>query len=78
LKISVSIPLIVILLILFGCAAQTNFDPVGRGNLNGNFSIGGPIISAFGTRIPVPYLTIGANSDILTSRKSICTKILPH
>lgn len=63
-KISFSIPLFMILLILFGCAAQTSFEPVGKGNLNGNFGIGGPIISAFETRILVPYLTTGANYGI--------------
>ena len=55
---------IIILLILFSCAAQTSFEPVGKGNMRGNVGIGGPIISAFGARIPVPYLTIGANYGI--------------
>lgn len=56
--------LTIILLLLVGCAAQTNFEPIGKGNVNGNVSLGGPIISAFGTRIPLPYLTVGANYGI--------------
>ncbi|MDZ7261094.1 MAG: hypothetical protein ONB05_03115 [candidate division KSB1 bacterium] len=43
------------------CAAHTNLEPVGRGHVNGNVSIGGPIVAAFGTRIPIPYGTIGIN-----------------
>ncbi|MBN2009608.1 hypothetical protein JW960_09725 [candidate division KSB1 bacterium] len=45
--------------LFIGCAAQTNLQPLGRGNLNGHASFGGPIIKVFGTRIPIPYLTTG-------------------
>lgn len=50
--------------LLFNCAAQTNFEPLGKGTLNTNFSVGGPIIKAFGTRFPVPYAITGANYGI--------------
>lgn len=53
-----------LLFILLSCAAQTNFEPLGKGVLNTNFSVGGPIIKAFGTRFPIPYATIGANYGI--------------
>ena len=55
------LPTILIISLLTGCAARTNLNPVGRGNLNANVSVGGPIVAAFGTRIPVPYITAGAN-----------------
>ena len=56
---SISISLSVMLLI--GCAAHTNVQPMGKDNLSANISIGGPIVKAFGTRIPVPYATAGVN-----------------
>jgi hypothetical protein len=34
---------------------------MGKGKLSANFNIGGPIVKAFGARIPVPYATLGAN-----------------
>ena len=48
-------------LLFFQCAAHTNLEPVGNGNLAVDASIGGPIVKAFGTKIPVPYLTTGVN-----------------
>ena len=45
--------------LVLGCAAHTNLAPVGRGNIDANVSVGGPIVKAFGARIPVPYLTAG-------------------
>ncbi len=50
--------------LLSGCATYTNIAPVGKGNTTANFSIGGPIISAYHNNIPVPYATIGANHGI--------------
>ncbi|MDP8239493.1 MAG: hypothetical protein P9X24_10420 [Candidatus Hatepunaea meridiana] len=51
----------VITLFLTGCAARTNLDPVGKGQVNVSGSIGGPIVAAFGTHVPVPYAIVGAN-----------------
>ena len=48
-------------LLLFQCAAHTNLEPVGKENLAVDISMGGPIVKAFGTRIPVPYFTTGVN-----------------
>ena len=48
-------------LLLAGCAAHTSIQPVGKGKLNANFSIGGPIVAAFDTHIPIPYATVGAD-----------------
>ena len=47
---------------LAGCAVQnTNIRPVGRGKIDASVSFGGPIVAAFGTHIPVPYLTTNIN-----------------
>jgi len=48
-------------LLLLGCAAHTNLEPAGNGKLSANFNIGGPIVKAFGARVPIPYATAGAN-----------------
>ncbi|NQT25692.1 hypothetical protein HQ585_10075 [candidate division KSB1 bacterium] len=53
--------LLITIPLFFYCAAYTSLQPVGKDRITGNFSIGGPIISAFGTRIPVPYGTAGLN-----------------
>jgi hypothetical protein len=47
--------------IILGCAAHTNIEPVGKGNVNANLSFGGPIIAAFNTYIPIPYISSGIN-----------------
>lgn len=47
--------------ILLNCAAYTSLEPMGQGERSANLSFGGPIIKAFGTRIPIPYLTAGMN-----------------
>jgi hypothetical protein len=46
-------------LIFAGCAAHTSLEPLGRGNMNANLSLGGPIVAAFNTHIPIPYATVG-------------------
>ncbi len=61
---------IVFVCICWGCAAHTNLEPVGKGKLNANLSLGGPIVAAFGARVPVPYATIGSNYG-LTDRINI-------
>lgn len=51
----------------WGCAAHTNLTPVGSGQLKANLSVGGPIVEAFDTHIPVPYSTAGVDYG-LTAR----------
>jgi len=53
--------LLLLTTILISCAAHTSLEPVGKGHLDANLSFGGPIIAAFGTRIPIPYTTMGVN-----------------
>jgi hypothetical protein len=53
--------LLSVVVLIFGCAAHTNLVPMGRGNIDANVSIGGPIVKAFGARIPVPYATAGVD-----------------
>ncbi|MBN1999771.1 hypothetical protein JW935_19605 [candidate division KSB1 bacterium] len=47
------------LFLLFACSAQTNLVPLGKGNMSMNGSFGGPIVSAFNTWVPIPYMTTG-------------------
>ncbi len=47
--------------LLFGCATHTNIEPAGKDNIKGFANFGGPIIEAFGTNIPIPYLSVGAD-----------------
>jgi len=58
------ISILILLTILISCAAHTNLQPVGKNNIDANLSIGGPVIKAFGARIPVPYATAGVNYGI--------------
>lgn len=44
-----------------GCAAHTSLAPVGQGRLVPHVGIGGPLVEAFDTHIPVPYLLVGAD-----------------
>jgi hypothetical protein len=53
--------LLTMIVVFVGCAAHTNLEPVGKGRMDSNLSFGGPVVAAFGARIPVPYLTIGSN-----------------
>jgi hypothetical protein len=57
---------IILLLLAFlaGCAARTTIEPVGADNLRLNASLGGPLVSAFGTYPPIPNLTAGATYGI--------------
>ena len=45
--------------LLFSCAAHTNIEPTGRGNYQGSLNFGGPIVSAFNTKVPIPYFSAG-------------------
>lgn len=59
---------------LCGCAAHTNLIPLEKGQIAPNLSIGGPIVEAFGTHIPVPYLMAGADyglSDEVSANASV-------
>jgi len=57
----ISISISLSLILLFGCATHTSLEPVGKDNVSANLSIGGPIVKAFGTRIPIPYATVGVD-----------------
>lgn len=46
-------------LLATACAAHTNLEPLGSGKVSPHLSFGGPIVEAFGTRIPIPYLIAG-------------------
>lgn len=46
---------------LTGCAAHTGIEPLPAGRLAPHVSFGGPIVEAFGSRVPIPYLAAGAN-----------------
>ena len=43
--------------LLFSCASHTAIEPVGKGKNKVDLNLGGPIVAAFGTNIPVPYIT---------------------
>ena len=47
--------------VIAGCAAHTAIEPVGEGRLRGNAGLGGPIVAAFGTHVPIPYLYVGGD-----------------
>ncbi len=53
------IPVILTVLLLTGCAAHVSLEPTGKGNYAANLSVGGPVVEAFDTRIPVPYAAAG-------------------
>lgn len=44
---------------LCSCTAYKNIEPVGNNNLKSNVDFGGPIVSAFNTKVPIPYLAVG-------------------
>ena len=46
---------------LIHCSAHTNLVPLGKGNLEANLSLGGPIISVSDMNLPAPYATLGIN-----------------
>lgn len=53
--------LIIIIGLIAGCSAHSNLTPVGKGNIDVALSLGGPFIPIAETKIPTPYLSIGAN-----------------
>ena len=46
-------------LLLLQCTAHHYVEPLNKGQVRANTSLGGPIVKVFGARIPVPYLTSG-------------------
>lgn len=52
---------IITLILIGGCAAHTRLEPLGEGEVAANVSFGGPIVAAFDTYVPMPYLTAGAS-----------------
>lgn len=53
------VALVSLSILMTGCGAHTSLTPVGKGQLAPSVSIGGPIVEAFGTHIPIPYLMAG-------------------
>jgi hypothetical protein len=53
--------LFAILVVTTACATHTGLEPLGKGQVHGHASIGGPIVAAFDTHIAIPYLTAGAD-----------------
>ena len=51
-------------IVLISCAPHTSLAPLGRGNRSVHLSAGGPVVKAFGARIPVPYATAGADLGV--------------
>ncbi len=49
------------LFLIIGCSANTNLVPVGKDNVDASISLGGPFIPLANTKIPTPYLSVGAN-----------------
>lgn len=47
--------------LLVSCAAHTNIEPVGKGKLKANANFGGPIVTAFDLKVPIPNISVGAN-----------------
>jgi hypothetical protein len=44
-----------------GCAVHSNILPLGKGNMEANFSLGGPFIPLTNPKIPTPYAVAGVN-----------------
>jgi hypothetical protein len=53
--------------LLIGCGAQMRTMPVGAQRMQANASIGGPMVNAFGTTIPIPYGIVGATYGVSNS-----------
>jgi len=52
---------LIFFILLIGCAAHTNLEPLGKGNIDASVSFGGPFIPLAETKIPTPYLVSGVN-----------------
>lgn len=50
--------------LLPACAARTTIEPIGEGRTAYNVSIGGPLVSAFDTYVPIPNLTLGLTHGV--------------
>jgi hypothetical protein len=51
-------------LFLTGCAAHNALEPVGKGKTVLRGGVGGPIVAAFGTNVPVPYAVVGIQRGV--------------
>jgi hypothetical protein len=47
-----------------GCAAHSSLEPVGAGKRVYRVGVGGPIVAAFDTHIPVPYAVAGVETGV--------------
>ena len=74
-----SLPLVLGLAALLpACTARTALAPIGRGHLAPSVSLGGPIVEAFGTRVPIPYLAVGADYGLSDAANASATlHVLP-
>ena len=52
---------------LASCAPRMALDPAGKGAVRPNISVGGPMVSAFGTYVPIPNLALGARYGITSN-----------
>ncbi len=51
-----------IFIVLFcSCSTYKNIEPIGKDNFKANLDFGGPIVTAFNTKVPIPYLSIGVS-----------------
>ncbi len=58
--------LVIVLSFLFltGCTAHSFLEPLGKGNRASRVALGGPIVAAFGTHVPVPYAVVGSEFGV--------------
>jgi hypothetical protein len=56
--------LLALALALPACAARTAIEPLGEGRTAFSASLGGPLVSAFDTYLPIPNVTVGAEHGL--------------
>lgn len=52
------------IILLTSCAAHNALEPVGKGRTVVRGGVGGPIVAAFGTNVPVPYAVVGIQRGV--------------
>lgn len=63
-RVATSLALLGLALLLAGCGAQMRQLPLGAKNAQLNASLGGPLATAFGAVIPLPYSVIGGTYGV--------------